>query len=301
MATAAYTEVFERKEMKFRVSAAQREAVQRALAGRMTVDSFGSTRILSLYLDTPRRDIIARSVEKPLYKEKLRVRSYGMPAEDTCVFVELKKKFKGIVYKRRVGISRAAAQAWLSTSVAGASMGMGMGYEQAVRSFPLPKESLQQKALSARSLQIAREIDAFVARSVQGGAACLEPSMLIACNRVAWKPEPAMTVDGLDACPQADVPETLRITFDSALGYRDYQSAGGASGASAAAGVGAASVDPWGKNALVTQEILPADESIMEIKCSGALPLWLVRILSENRIYKTSFSKYGTAYEAVGR
>ena len=36
---------------------------------------------------------------------------------------------------------------------------------------------------------------------------------------------------------------------------------------------------------------------LMEIKCAGAMPMWLVRVLSEKKIYKTSFSKYGTEYK----
>ena len=34
----------------------------------------------------------------------------------------------------------------------------------------------------------------------------------------------------------------------------------------------------------------------MELKCSGGIPLWMAHVLSENQIYKTSYSKYGTAY-----
>ena len=257
MATnAPYTEVFERKEMKYRLSAPARLAIENALAGRMAPDSYGMTRIESTYLDTANRDLIGRSIESPLYKEKLRVRSYGTPTDGSRVFLELKKKYKGIVYKRRVGCSFAAARAYLD----------GMPYEQAVTSFPLADERMQAQAVEPRSLQIAREIDAFIRRY-----APLTQSMLIACDRTAWAP-----VAEPDGTLPADVPANLRVTFDDAIAYRDYRA---------------------GAHAPLVQLLGPG-ECIMEIKCSGSMPLWLARTLSACGVYKTSFSKYGAAYQA---
>ena len=74
---AAYSSVFKRVEKKYRIGAAERAFVEAAAGGPMAVDAYGRTRITSLYLDTPERSMIARSVEKPLYKEKLRLRAYG--------------------------------------------------------------------------------------------------------------------------------------------------------------------------------------------------------------------------------
>ena len=45
--------------------------------------------------------------------------------------------------------------------------------------------------------------------------------------------------------------------------------------------------------------ILPEGKVLMEIKCSGGIPLWMTQVLSKEKIYKTSFSKYGTAYEML--
>ena len=45
--------------------------------------------------------------------------------------------------------------------------------------------------------------------------------------------------------------------------------------------------------------ILPEGKVLMEIKCSGGIPLWMIHVLSEEKIYKTSFSKYGTAYQTL--
>lgn len=81
----SYQEVFERKEVKYRLDAAQRSAMLTALEGRMAVDDYGTTSIVSRYFDTPDRALIERSLDKPLYKEKLRVRSYGIPGEDDQV------------------------------------------------------------------------------------------------------------------------------------------------------------------------------------------------------------------------
>lgn len=78
----AYDSVFKRVEKKYRTTPRQRAAVEAAArdTGAMAVDAYGRTRITSLYLDTPERAMIARSVEKPLYKEKLRLRAYGEAA-----------------------------------------------------------------------------------------------------------------------------------------------------------------------------------------------------------------------------
>lgn len=92
-----FTDVFERKEVKYRLDARQHRAMAAALRGRMAPDAFGRTRIVSRYFDTPERALIERSLDKPLYKEKLRLRSYGSPQAGDRVFVEIKKKYKGIV------------------------------------------------------------------------------------------------------------------------------------------------------------------------------------------------------------
>ena len=79
----------------------------------MKPDIHGKNTILSLYFDTPDDLLIRRSLEKPLYKEKLRVRSYGIADTDTTVFVELKKKYQSVVYKRRIAMSEKEARRYL--------------------------------------------------------------------------------------------------------------------------------------------------------------------------------------------
>ena len=77
-----------------------------ALSGRIVPDKFGKSTINNIYFDTPNFRLIRASIEKPtVYKEKLRIRSYGNPTPQSNVFIELKKKYKGIVYKRRVDMT----------------------------------------------------------------------------------------------------------------------------------------------------------------------------------------------------
>ena len=68
---------------------------------------------MSLYLDTPDRRIIRSSIEADDYKEKLRIRSYGEGSCGSTVFLELKKKFGGVVYKRRVAMRLDQAEMYL--------------------------------------------------------------------------------------------------------------------------------------------------------------------------------------------
>ncbi|MCR5610536.1 MAG: polyphosphate polymerase domain-containing protein [Clostridiales bacterium] len=93
---------FERKEIKYIITREQYRALLRALEGRMQPDEFGVTRICNIYFDTPDFRLIRESIEKPMYKEKLRLRTYGVPDENSRAFIELKKKFDKVVYKRRV-------------------------------------------------------------------------------------------------------------------------------------------------------------------------------------------------------
>ena len=93
--------VFERQEKKYVLTEAQIEAFLQKVHTRFSADEHGVTKISSVYFDTPEKTMLSRSLEKPIYKEKLRIRAYGEVSENSQVFVELKKKFKGTVYKRR--------------------------------------------------------------------------------------------------------------------------------------------------------------------------------------------------------
>ena len=100
---------FARKELKYRLTASQDRFLREALAPYMVPDQYGESTICNIYFDTPDFRLIRKSIEKPVYKEKLRLRSYGPVGPDGTTFLELKKKYKGIVYKRRVSLSEQEA------------------------------------------------------------------------------------------------------------------------------------------------------------------------------------------------
>ena len=94
--------VMRRYEMKYLLSGAQTEFLRRRLEGHMRLDEYGRTSVASLYYDTPDARLIRASLEKPVFKEKLRLRSYGLASEDSPVYLELKRKYDGVVSKRRI-------------------------------------------------------------------------------------------------------------------------------------------------------------------------------------------------------
>lgn len=109
-----YQAVFKRKEVKYLLTEAQLAALRPALETHMEPDAFAHSSISNLYYDTPDFRMLRRSQEKPVYKEKLRLRGYGLPDEETQVFPEIKKKAEGIVYKRRVRMPYGDAIRYLS-------------------------------------------------------------------------------------------------------------------------------------------------------------------------------------------
>jgi hypothetical protein len=218
--------VMQRYELKYLLSGQQADALRRRLAGHMEADQFGKTTIASLYYDTPDRRLVRRSLDKPEFKEKLRLRSYGPATDESPVFLELKRKAGGIVYKRRVRCTLPAAEAFL----AGA---------------PAPDADSQ----------IGRELAAFRDRY---GA--LEPACLILYDRTAYF-EPG---------------GELRLTVDENPRYR--------------------LTDPAMTDFSRCVSLLDPGSAVLELKVQSAMPLWLARLLSEEGIRKTSFSKYGEAW-----
>lgn len=294
---AAYSSVFKRVEKKYRIGAAERAAVEAAAGGPMAVDAYGRTRITSLYLDTQERSMIARSVEKPLYREKLRLRAYGdaagvalmgafgagpivrepggLPLSDgeveTRVAAGLQVPgaaaalpvFFGIKKKFKGIVYKRRLALTLPAALAFVS---GLPYEQACARWPLSDAALAAAALSPVTRQIARELEVAMDRWLP-----LVPSMGIACDRVAWayRPEMFQEREGDELFDSE-----LRITFDDCLEYLDCH----------------CFHSPW-------RPIIESSESVMEIKSAGPYPPWLVEILSAERIYPASFTKYGNAYQ----
>lgn len=226
----AFQTVFKRYEMKYMITAEQKQKVLAAIMPYMKLDKYGRTTIRNIYYDTDTYLLIRRSIEKPMYKEKLRVRSYSQTDPSSTVFVELKKKYKHVVYKRRISLSEREAIQWL-------------GGKQ-----PCQKHT-----------QISDEIDYFL-----GYYKNLQPTVFLSYEREAF-----YSKDGSD----------FRVTFDDTILCRQEDLSLGS--------------EVYGTS------ILPEGMVLMEIKCSGGIPLWMTRVLSEEHIYKTSFSKYGTAYRTL--
>lgn len=226
----AFQTVFKRYELKYMLTQEQKSTILEAMAPYMDLDRYGRTCIRNIYFDTDNYRLIRRSVEKPAYKEKLRIRSYCQAAEDTTVFVELKKKYDSVVYKRRVPLYERDAMSWLS-------------HEQ-----DCPQDT-----------QISREIDYFLRYY---GA--LKPTVFLSYEREAYYDK-----NGGD----------FRVTFDDNILCRQE--------------------DLHLSSPTYGTPILPEGKVLMELKCSGGIPLWMINILSREKIYKTSFSKYGTAYSEL--
>ncbi len=257
----SYIGVFKRKESKYRMTSKQMESFMKLVSGHMALDQYGKTRIRSYYFDTPWHEIITRSLDKPLYKEKLRVREYGDASYDSRVFVELKKKYKGIVYKRRIGMSQMAARAFID----------GTPYEQACEEHPLPCHG---DDISQVNIQISREIQSFIGRYDQ-----LAPAMLVEVDRQAYTEKPVDSdVQSGDSNDRnmAVVDRELRMTIDSNAVCTplddDFREIG-------------------------PVRILNPDECLLEIKAVGSYPIWLVDALNTVGAYPASFSKYGEAYK----
>ncbi len=234
---------FKRVEKKYMLTREQYRAMLFGMALHMRPDEHPRYTIGNVYYDTADYDLIRASLEKPIYKEKLRVRSYGVPDDDGLAIVEIKKKFDGVVYKRRVTMTAAQAAKWLS------------GGRPPEESQPREEVSCSADSAFMRS-QIIREIDWFM------GFYHPTPAVYIAYDREAYA--------GIEN-------SELRITFDTNLRWRDHD-------------VNLRAGD-YGN------PILRNDQVLMEIKIPGAAPLWLARLLSENQIVSTSFSKYGAYYK----
>ena len=109
-----YQNIFRRYEIKYILTASQRLDLESEMKGKMGIDKYGRTTIRNIYFDTDDNRLIRTSLDKPEYKEKLRVRSYSRVSEDDDVFVELKKKYESVVYKRRIALPEFEAMDWLA-------------------------------------------------------------------------------------------------------------------------------------------------------------------------------------------
>lgn len=112
-----YISAFERVEKKYLMTKEQFDSFLKRTNKLITLDQYGLHTICNIYYDTDTYDLIRYSIGKPKYKEKLRLRSYGIPTKESTVFVELKKKWNGVVFKRRTSMTLAEAQEYLDHGV----------------------------------------------------------------------------------------------------------------------------------------------------------------------------------------
>lgn len=106
--------IFKRNEQKYLLDPQQTAIFKAAMKKHMKPDKFPTSSIRNIYYDTPDYRLIRRSLEKPVYKEKLRLRAYGDATPDSRVFLEMKKKYDGIVYKRRIALTEREATAYMA-------------------------------------------------------------------------------------------------------------------------------------------------------------------------------------------
>ena len=106
--------IFKRIEIKYLLEQEEKEALMECMKDHMIPDGHGDATIRNIYYDTDSFLLIRRSIEKPSYKEKLRIRSYKCVTSEDPVFVELKKKCKKTVFKRRINIPQGEAVRFLA-------------------------------------------------------------------------------------------------------------------------------------------------------------------------------------------
>lgn len=226
----AFQTVFKRYELKYLLTKEQKEKILRAMEPYMAMDQYGRTTIRNIYFDTDNYRLVRHSIEKPAYKEKLRIRSYSKAEPESTVFVELKKKYKKVVYKRRISMPEEEAMEWV-----------------------LGEQHCQKET------QISEEVDYFLQYYE-----FLHPVIFLSYEREAFFSR-----------DQSD----FRVTFDDTILCRQEDLS--------------LESEVYGTPLLLEGMVL------MEIKCSSGIPMWMIQVLSQEHIYKTSFSKYGTAYQTM--
>lgn len=227
-------EVFNRYEHKYFVTDEQMRKLMPIIDAHMNMDKYcknhSTYTIANLYYDTDDNMLIRRSLERPLYKEKLRLRSYGVPKDNDNVFLEIKKKFKKCVNKRRT------------------TLHLGEAYEFCETGNIEKRDYMNE--------QVCNELEYFIKHY----NVC--PKVYIAYDRLAYFEE-----NNLD----------LRISFDKNIRTRRYD-------------LKLEAGDHGDK-------LLPDGMWLMEVKTSKAKPLWLCKVMTELKLNRVSFSKYGTEFK----
>lgn len=227
-------EVFNRYENKYMIDEKMFVRLQSRLSDYMEPDDYNkhgeAYTIANIYYDTQDNHLIRTSLAKPRYKEKLRIRAYGVPESDSKVYIEIKKKVAGLVNKRRSAMKLDEAYSFLEAG-------------------NLPELNPKMNT------QVLREIGYILEQHE------LKPALYLAYDRRAYF---------------GNGNHDLRISFDANIRTRRD--------------------DLRLESGMYGQQLLEKDTWLMEVKVGQSMPVWLTRLLSENKIYPTSFSKYGTEY-----
>lgn len=218
--------IFSRVEQKYLLSENKYQLLMKKLSKYLNKDKYFKSTISSLYFDTDNFDLISTSIDKPIYKEKYRLRCYDIPKLTDNVFLEIKKKYKGIVNKRRQIITLNEFYNYIETG----------------------------KLINNN--QIMKELDYGFKKYD------LKPKYIISYERYSY---------------YAKKDSNLRITFDCDIRSRDY--------------------DLKLENGNYGKLLIDKKFYLMEIKSLNGLPIWLVQILTDLKIYPTSFSKYGNVFK----
>lgn len=218
---------FKRHEIKYLITINQYINLMDYLSDKVEKDVFYKSTIYNIYYDTDNFELIRKSIEKSIYKEKLRIRSYDKPTLDSSVYVELKKKYDHIVYKKREKIAY--------------------------------KYVLNNSFLEGAETQIDKEIKYF--NDFYGG---LTPKMFLSYEREAY---------------YFKTDKQIRITFDTNIKYRTEN----------------VNLLP----SISDIKLLSNNLVLMELKVPFSIPYDLTKYLSSEKIFKTPFSKYGTAYKQI--
>lgn len=218
---------FKRHEIKYLITINQYINLMDYLSDKVEKDVVYKSTICNVYYDTDNFELIRKSIEKPIYKEKLRIRSYDKPTLDSSVYVELKKKYDHIVYKRKEKIAY--------------------------------KYILNNSFLECVETQIDKEIKYF--NDFYGG---LTPKMFLSYEREAY---------------YFKTDKQIRITFDTNIKYQTES----------------VSLLP----SISDIKLLSNNLVLMELKVPFSIPYDLAKYLSSEKIFKTPFSKYGTAYKQI--
>lgn len=236
------------------------QRVVAAMEPHMQPDRYGRSTVRNIYYDTADYILARHSIARPDFKEKLRIRSYSQASGESDVFVELKRKYDHIVYKRRVALPEKSAMAWMTGARSAAFRG-GEALSWAITGHEAGNAAFRKMSGGKVSPQMAAEIDYFLDYYRD-----LHPAVFLSYDRIAYRMRDEAGRSASD----------LRVTFDSNILCRDY--------------------DLSLRSEVYGDPLMDGEMVLMELKCSGGIPLWMTEILSTEHIYKTSFSKYGTAY-----